>query len=126
MESDVKRWIVSGAMSMVLAIGLGAFGAHALKSILAPGRLEVYHTAVRYHLLHSVGLFAVSFVCFLKPKSTLARASGWIMAAGMGLFCGSLYVLSLTGVTWPGIITPFGGMALMAAWLLVAAAALRN
>ena len=126
MESDTKRFIVAGALSMVLAIGLGAFGAHALKSLISPDKLEVFHTAVRYHLLHSVGLFAVSFVCFLKPGSSLARASGWVMLAGMVVFCGSLYVMVLTGHGWLGAITPIGGVALMTAWLLVAMAALKK
>lgn len=126
MESDTKRFIISGATSMVLAIGLGAFGAHALKSHLTPDMEAVFQTAVRYHLVHSVGLFAVAFVCFLKPGSALARASGWTMVAGMVLFSGSLYAMTITGMRLLGAVTPFGGIALMVAWLLVVAAVLRN
>ncbi len=117
---------ILGALSAAAAIGLGAFGAHALRATLAPRMLDIYHTAVFYHLTHSLGLFAVAFVCSLKPQSALARAAGWTMLAGLLLFSGSLYLLTLSGLTALGAITPFGGTALIIAWLLLAAAAARK
>jgi uncharacterized membrane protein YgdD (TMEM256/DUF423 family) len=126
MEKAVQTFIVIGAVSAAAAIGLGAFGAHALRATLTPRLLEVYHTAVFYHLTHSLGLFAVAWVCSLKPHSGLARAAGWTMAAGLLLFSGSLYLLTLSGLTALGAVTPFGGTALIAAWLLLAVAAARE
>ena len=72
-----KTFIILGALSAAAAIGLGAFGAHALRATLTPRMLDIYHTAVFYHLTHSLGLLAVAFVCSLKPQSGLARAAGW-------------------------------------------------
>lgn len=117
---------VIGALSAAAAIGLGAFGAHALRATLTPRMLDIYHTAVFYHLTHSLGLFAVAWVCALKPHSGLARAAGWTMVAGLLLFSGSLYLLTLTGLTGLGAVTPLGGTALIVAWLLLAAAAYRK
>jgi uncharacterized membrane protein YgdD (TMEM256/DUF423 family) len=126
MSASTRKFIIAGALSAALAIGLGAFGAHALRTSLSPRMLEIYHTAVLYHLVHSLGLLAVAFVCFLKPASRAAEFSGWLMSAGIILFSGSLYMLAVTGLKWLGAITPLGGIALMAAWLLLAAAALRS
>mgnify|MGYP001343428334 CR=1 FL=1 len=126
MPNAVNTFTVIGAVSAAAAIGLGAFGAHALRATLTPRMLEIYHTAVFYHLVHSLGLFAVAFVCSLKPQSGLARASGWAMAAGMLIFSGSLYLLTLTGLTALGAATPVGGTAMIVAWLLLALAALRK
>lgn len=121
----IRTFMCIGAASAAAAIGLGAFGAHALRATLAPRMLEIYQTAVLYHLVHSLGLFAVAFVCSLQPGSGLAKAAGWTMAAGMLLFSGSLYLLAVTGITGLGAVTPVGGTALIAAWLLLAAAAVR-
>jgi uncharacterized membrane protein YgdD (TMEM256/DUF423 family) len=121
-----KAFIVIGALGAAAAICLGAFGAHALRATLTPRMLEVYHTAVFYHLTHSLGLFAVAFVCSLKPHSGLARAAGWTMLAGLLLFSGSLYLLTLTGLTALGAVTPLGGTALIFAWLMLALAAARK
>jgi len=126
MDSNTRKFIIGGALSAVLAIGLGAFGAHAFRAILSPRMLEVYQTAVLYHLVHSLGLFAVAFVCFARPTSGMAKVSGWLMSVGMILFSGSLYLLAVTGAKWLGAITPLGGTAMMAAWLLLAAAAIRS
>ena len=126
MDSSTRKFIIVGAISAALAIGLGAFGAHALKASLSPGMYEVYQTAVLYHLVHSLGLLAVAFVCFTKPTSGMAKMSGWLMSGGMILFSGSLYLLAVTGAKWLGAITPLGGIAMIAAWLLMAAAAIRS
>ncbi|MBI5551218.1 MAG: DUF423 domain-containing protein [Desulfobacterales bacterium] len=119
----VRTFIVIGALSAAAAIGLGAFGAHALRATLAPRMLEIYHTAVFYHLTHSLGLFAAAFVCSLKPHSRLARAAGLTMLAGLLLFSGSLYLLAISSLTALGAVTPLGGTALIVAWLMLALAA---
>ena len=100
------------AMMGLLAVGLGAFGAHALKNLLEErGTLEIWQTAVLYHLLHSVAaLWAVE-----RSRVVLG-----FWAAGVVLFSGSLYVLSVTGARWLGAITPFGGVFLLAGWAALA------
>lgn len=126
MHLNVKTFAAAGALSMALAIGLGAFGAHALRESLTPRMMAVYQTAVLYHLVHSIGLFAVVQAVLYKPRAALARVAGWTMIGGMAVFSGSLYVLAATGVHWIGAITPLGGTALIAAWLFLAAALIRG
>lgn len=109
-----------------LAIALGAFGAHALKARLEPRLLEVFHTAVLYHLFHSLGLAVVGLTALKIVNSRALAGSGWLMLAGIVLFCGSLYVLSVTGSRWLGAATPLGGVAFFLAWILFTAAALRG
>lgn len=114
-----------GAVNAFLAVALGAFGAHALKTRLAPDLLAVYHTGVQYHFYHALGLLAVGMLSLQVPGSPLVRASGWLMLAGIAIFSGSLYALALTGVRWLGAITPIGGVSFLAAWLALALAAWR-
>jgi uncharacterized membrane protein YgdD (TMEM256/DUF423 family) len=117
-------WVRVGAVAMFLAVGLGAFGAHALRQRLAPEMLSIFEVGVRYHAYHALALFAVAFVSERSPGS-LAQASGWAFAVGIVVFSGSLYLLSATGVRWLGAVTPIGGVAFLAGWLLLALAASR-
>lgn len=111
---------------MLLAVALGAFGAHALKASLPPDLMAVYQAGNQYHIYHALGLFAVAFAARMVPASGIIRWSGVLMAAGLVLFSGSLYALSLTGQRWIGVITPFGGTAFLASWLLLAIGAWRD
>lgn len=120
-----KVFIVTGALAAALAVALGAFGAHALKARLAPELLAVYQTAVQYHFYHALGLALVGFALVHWPESAWARAAGWTMLAGIALFSGSLYLLSLTGQRWLGAVTPLGGLAFIAAWVLLAIGVLK-
>ncbi len=116
-----------GSINAALAVILGAFGAHALKARLSPQMLEVYHTAVQYHFYHALGMLLVAALAVHMPQSSGAmRFSGYLMLAGIILFSGSLYVLAMTGVTWLGAITPMGGLCFIAAWIVLAMAALRD
>jgi uncharacterized membrane protein YgdD (TMEM256/DUF423 family) len=126
MGTVTKRFIFLGSVNAGLAVILGAFGAHALKEKLASDMMAAYQTGVQYHFYHALGLFAVALAAAQLPASGLVKASGWIMLAGIVLFSGSLYVLSLSGIRWLGAITPFGGTAFIAAWVLLAVAALRK
>ena len=114
-------WLMAGSINMVLAVALGAFGAHALKAGLPPDLMAVYRTGNEYHVYHALGLFAVALAARMFPTSRLIWCSGVLILAGLVLFSGSLYVLSLTGRRWIGMITPFGGAAFLAGWLLLAA-----
>ena len=120
-----KLFIVFGSLNAMLAVILGAFGAHALRGRLPAVMLAVWHTAGQYHFLHALGLIAVGLLAVHSPGKSLLKTAGWLMFAGIVLFCGSLYLLAVTQVRWLGFITPFGGVAFILSWLLTAVAAWR-
>lgn len=109
-----------GAICAFIGVGMGAFGAHGLKTVLSSEMLEVYKTGVTYQLWHALGLCGIAIVREQSPASGILRWSGWLMFAGIVLFSGSLYLLTLLNLKWLGMITPFGGMAFLTAWLLLA------
>ncbi len=108
-----------GALSAMLAVVAGAFGAHALKQLLSEDMLAVFHTAADYQLYHSLGLIAIGTLHTVAPRHC-HMAAAWIMLAGMIIFSGSLYTLSLTGIKWLGMITPVGGICFIASWMILA------
>ena len=118
-------FIALGALFGALAVGCGAFGAHALKSVLSPEQIAVYQTAVDYQFIHSVLLVLIG-ILGRSEMTRLLKTSGWMVSTGMLLFSGSLYVLTLSGVRSFGIITPIGGVALIAGWLLLVVYAFRE
>jgi uncharacterized membrane protein YgdD (TMEM256/DUF423 family) len=120
-----SAWFATGAVLAAVGVGLGAFGAHGLRERVAPDLLPVWETAVRYHLVHALGLFAVAWATDRWP-GPWASMAGWLFLAGTGLFAGSLYLLVLTGQRWLGAVTPLGGVAFIAGWLALAWAALRG
>ena len=115
----------SAAAFLFAAVALGAFGAHALKARLAPDLMAVYQTAVQYHFWHALGLLAVALLMLQKPESGALAAAAWLLVAGLVIFCGSLYVLALTGTRGWGAVAPVGGTAFLGAWAAVAWAAWR-
>ncbi len=121
-----KVFLILGSVGMVLAVAMGAFGAHALKRTLTPDLMAVYQTAVHYHVYHALGLLAVGLLALHLPATALLRGAGVLMAAGLVLFSGSLYALSLSGSRWLGAITPIGGAAFLLAWLLLTIAVVRS
>ena len=114
-----KLAIILGAGNAALAIICGAFAAHAIKNKLSERMLDVFSTAVDYHLYHAVGLIVVGILIKLQPAAAILDIAVYLMLIGILLFCGSLYGLSLTGINKLGIITPFGGLAFIAAWVCV-------
>ena len=120
-----RLFLALGAILALVAVGLGAFGAHGLKERLAPDMLAIWTTGVEYHVYHALGLLAVGLLAIRLPDSALLRTSGWLMAAGVLVFSGSLYALALSGMRVLGAITPLGGAAFLAAWVLFAMAALK-
>jgi uncharacterized membrane protein YgdD (TMEM256/DUF423 family) len=120
------RLAIGGAATFLfIAVALGAFGAHALRSKLAPDLMAVYQTAVQYHFWHALGLLAVGLLLLQKPDSGALAAAAWLLVAGLVVFCGSLYLLALTGVRELGAVAPVGGVAFLAAWAALAWAAWR-
>ena len=121
----VKLFIIAGAINGFLAVALGAFGAHALKERLSEKYLAIWETAVQYQMFHAVALIAIGILMSSKligPVSSLNTA-GYLMIAGIILFSGSLYVLSLTGIGVLGAITPIGGVAFLIGWIMIIVAA---
>lgn len=114
-----------GALLGALGVVAGAFGAHALRGRVGPEMLAVFETGVRYHLVHALALLAVGWGAARWPSAAVAGA-GWLFLAGVLVFSGSLYLLVLTGIRGLGAVTPFGGAALIAGWILLAWAAWRG
>jgi uncharacterized membrane protein YgdD (TMEM256/DUF423 family) len=126
MTTGARLFLAAGGIAALLAVALGAFGAHALKTRVPPEMLAVWHTGVEYHLFHALGLLAVGFVATRLPESALLKASGWLMLGGIVLFSGSLYALALSGERWLGAVTPLGGIAFLAAWAFFVAAVVKG
>ena len=116
----MERWVfATGSILAGLGVAFGAFGAHALKASLSPKMLSTFETGVRYQMYHALGLLALAWAISRWPERRLVPAA-WLLLAGTVVFSGSLYLLVLTGARWFGAITPFGGVALIAGWALVA------
>ena len=114
------------AVCAFTGVGMGAFGAHGLKAMLGPEMLAVYKTAVDYQMWHALGLGLIALLKHQAVASKLLLWAGWLMFAGIILFSGSLYVLAISNIRWLGMITPFGGLAFLIAWLLVMLFAFKN
>ncbi len=114
---NAKRILQLSGLSGALAVGLGAFGAHSLEDLLIQnGRLDTYQTAVNYHFYHTLALLGIGILATIKPEWKGIAFSAWSMVLGMLIFSGSLYILSLTGITWLGAITPLGGLSFILGW----------
>jgi uncharacterized membrane protein YgdD (TMEM256/DUF423 family) len=114
-----RFFVAAGSLLALVGVGLGAFGAHALRSQLEPQALATFEVGVRYQMYHALALIALAWVHSRWPGA-LVQAAGWLFIAGTLVFSGSLYVLTLTGARWLGAITPFGGAALIAGWACLA------
>ena len=115
------NWSVAGALALALAVIIGAFGAHALQGRLDAYSRGVYETGVMYHFFHALGILIVSVL----PRTgalTTGHASKIcaLLAVGILLFSGSLYILAISGQRMLGAVTPFGGLSFIAAWVLLA------
>jgi uncharacterized membrane protein YgdD (TMEM256/DUF423 family) len=118
-----KLYIKTAALLGALSVMLGAFAAHSLKKILSPDDLQVFETAVRYQFYHVFALLAVGILYKEFPGKSMAWA-GKLFIAGIILFSGSLYLLCyvkhhLMPLNWLGAITPFGGAAFIAGWIML-------
>ncbi len=120
-----KTFLIIAAVFGFLGVAFGAFGAHALKDKLTPQLLETFETGVRYQMYH---VFAIAIVALALEhwRVGLLNISGWLFVAGIIIFSGSLYILSLTGEKMWGAVTPFGGLALLGGWLTLAIAVYKS
>ena len=111
----VPSALIAGSLLAAAGVALGAFGAHALRSVLSPAALEWWHTAVQYQMWHALALIGLGALRLSGLGLALA-----LMGTGTILFSGSLYLLALTDLHWLGMITPLGGLFMMAGWLIAA------
>ncbi|WP_027408076.1 DUF423 domain-containing protein [Anoxybacteroides tepidamans] len=122
----MKIFVLLGAINAFLAVALGAFGAHGLEGKIPERYLEIWKTGVHYHMFHAIGLFIVALLLGKFPNIQQLTTAGWIMFVGIVLFSGSLYVLSVTQIKPLGAITPFGGVAFLIAWAMIAYVAVKH
>ncbi|MCV6589194.1 MAG: DUF423 domain-containing protein [Marinobacterium sp.] len=112
-----SRWmLLIAAVYGFAAVVLGAFGAHALKTVLSGYSAQVYQTAVDYQFYHALALLAAGLLQ-LHLDHRGFRLAGFCFSLGVLLFSGSLYVLALSGIHWLGAVTPVGGLLMLSGWL---------
>ena len=119
-----RTFALIGAVAAFIGVGFGAFGAHGLKGRVSPEMLAVFETGARYQMYHAFALLLTA-LAVTRIEGRWLRAAGWLFAAGIVLFSGSLYVLALAGVPLAGAVTPLGGIAFLAGWACFIAAALK-
>jgi uncharacterized membrane protein YgdD (TMEM256/DUF423 family) len=122
----LKIFLIIGSINMLLAVGLGAFGAHGLQGKLTERMIEIYQTGVQYHMIHAIGILIIAIAAERLGNPAMLSWAGWTMFLGIIFFSGSLYVLSISGVKILGAITPIGGLFFMVGWLLLALAAFKS
>jgi len=104
------------AIMAMTGVGLGAFGAHGLKTVLTAEMLAVYKTAVDYQMWHALGLGLIGVIQQNSSPSAWLNLAGGLMFAGIILFSGSLYLLAILNIKWLGMITPLGGICFLLSW----------
>jgi uncharacterized membrane protein YgdD (TMEM256/DUF423 family) len=113
-----RFFFLSGAVAAFIAVALGAFGAHSLKTKLSADMLNIFEIGVRYQMYHALGLIAVAWATTRWPEANL-NAAGWAFIVGIVVFSGSLYLLSASDIRWLGAITPIGGLAFLIGWAIL-------
>ncbi len=122
-----KTILKTAAILGAIAVGIGAFGAHGLKDILIEsGRLDTFETAVKYHFYHVLALLLIGILALIHPTWKQLSTAALLMILGVLIFSGSLYFLSLSGITWLGAITPLGGLAFILGWIFLFLAVSKN
>lgn len=123
----MKFFIIAGAINGFLSVALGAFGAHLLEGRVADKYLATWETAVQYQMFHALALVAIGILMSSKVLGHVSQlnVAGYLILAGIIIFSGSLYVLSLTGISILGAITPIGGVAFLIGWIMLIVAAVK-
>jgi uncharacterized membrane protein YgdD (TMEM256/DUF423 family) len=120
-----RRCVAGGALLMLAAVMLGAFGAHGLRAVLNPQQLASYLTGVTYQQLHALGLILVGVIAAVTAPSGWLRGAAVLFVVGIALFSGSIYAMSFGAPRWLGMVAPVGGTSFMLGWAAVAAHVLR-
>ena len=118
-----RTFLLIGALAGFTGVAIGAFGAHALRERLTPDMLAVFETGVRYQMYHALAVIATGLIAARMDK-WLVTMAGWLFTAGIVLFSGSLYAMTLTGAPGIGAVTPIGGVLLLLGWACLALAAI--
>ena len=119
-----RLFLAIAAILAGLSVAAGAFASHALKEKLSERFLEIFETGARYQMYHALALLLVAVLLSrAEVAQVLLTVAGWSFIAGIAIFSGSLYLLSLTGIKWLGAITPLGGVAFLVGWGCLAIAA---
>ncbi|EXJ16021.1 DUF423 domain-containing protein [Imhoffiella purpurea] len=121
-----RQWLTVGAVCGFVTVALGAFGAHGLKGRIATDLLANWGTAAAYLGMHGAAILTCGLLLLQRPKTPLVNLAAWCFLIGIALFSGSLFLMALTGERMLGILTPFGGIALLAGWVLLAQGAWRT
>lgn len=122
-----EKILITASVLMAIGVLLGAFGAHTLNDLLLEnGKLDTFHTATQYLFYHSLGIFFIGILFNNEKLNNKLKISFYLMLFGVFLFSGSLYILSITNIRQFGIITPFGGILLVFAWVLTAISFRKN
>ncbi len=123
----MKFFLIAGAVNGFLSVALGAFGAHLLEGRIEDKYLATWETAVQYQMFHAVALVAIGILMSSKLLGAVSslNTAGYLILAGIIIFSGSLYVLSLTGIGVLGAITPIGGVAFLAGWIMLIVSAVK-
>lgn len=121
-----KLLLLLASFSGFTGVALGAFGAHGLRDKLPENLLNAFQTGVQYQLWHTAALMGIALLLLRWPESTLFKVSGGLFVLGILLFSGSLYAMALSGIGKLGIITPFGGLSFLLAWLCLGAGVWRH
>jgi uncharacterized membrane protein YgdD (TMEM256/DUF423 family) len=122
----MQQTLLLGTICAFAGVAFGAFGAHGLKAIISPEMLTVYQTGVTYQMWHALGLILVALLQQQSPAAKLLIWASHLMFIGIVLFSGSLYALAILDIKALGIITPFGGVCFLIAWVLVAVYAIKK
>lgn len=115
----MNGWLFVAAVNGFLAVALGAFGVHSLQGRIDPGFMSIFQTGALYHMFHALAIGLAA----LAPRTRATNVAAALFLAGIILFCGSLYLVALTGVRAIVFVTPFGGIAFLAGWAVFAYAA---
>ena len=113
-----KAIIMTASVFLALAVTIGAFGAHGLKSHISAEMIQIYKTGVEYHFYHALGLLLVGVLAIVMPSVSF-KWPAIFLSAGIILFSGSLYVLAITGIKALGAITPLGGLSFIVGWIIL-------
>ena len=116
------NWIATAAINLAIAVALGAFGAHGIKSMVNAQQLEWWHTATLYLFIHALGLLLVGLFIRLNIAT---QATAWLLQIGVIIFAGSLFAMTLGAPRWFGAITPIGGVLMIAGWVWLAVTTFR-
>lgn len=121
-----KTIITTGSVFLALAVAFGAFGAHIVQDMLTPERFDVYQTGVEYHFYHALGILFLGVMALQIRGNRWLTMSFYCLTAGVLIFSGSLYILTLTDTGWLGAITPIGGVAFILGWIFLAVGVMKE